>query len=278
MNEGVAWRAEIELAISGWRRGSAQLYAAGHGFFHQLIRSASPQAARALHDAGVRKPVALSPLHVDPVAGGVARGRLTVSAWDTGIVQLVDAALLGSLSMTGEVRGCPAIVTNVHAEPKTSLAKLIPTGEAPSSIMVLFASPTFFSIGRRLGRQHYGLLPLPELVVSSWLRSWRTASGPAFEIDTSESWLSDRIVIHEVRGLETRTVDGGKTALTGFEGKVRYAWCGPEPWGPALLAALARFARYCGTGAKTGYGFGMTTPFESTAGTSQPPEHHRQVT
>ncbi len=262
----IAWRGEVELAVTGWHHPPTTLHAVGHAFFLQLIRSASPAAAQLLHDAGVRKPLALSPLRIEPVANGMARGRLIVSAWEPEIVRLIGDALAGSLTLVKEIRGCPALVTGFRPEPELPLNRLLVLDRVPASVAVRFASPTFFSLGRRYGRQQYGLVPVPELVAGSWLKTWLAAGGEAFEAEISPGWLAERVVIHEIPHLTTETVDGGKTALTGFRGEVRYAWTGPEPWGRTLLAALARFAGYCGTGAKTGYGFGVTVPLGLSAG------------
>ncbi len=262
----IAWRAEVELAVTGWHHPPATLYAAGHAFFLQLIRSASPAAAQLLHDAGVRKPLALSPLRIEPVAKGMARGRLIVSAWEPEIVRLIDDALAGSLTLVKEIRGCPALVTGFRPEPELPLNRLLVLDRVPASVAVRFASPTFFSLGRRYGRQQYGLVPVPELVAGSWLKTWLAAGGEAFEAELSPGWLAERVTIHEIHNLRTVTVDGGKTALTGFCGDVRYAWTGPEPWGRTLLAALARFAGYSGTGAKTVAGFGVTVPLGLSTG------------
>lgn len=108
------------------------------------------------------------------------------------------------------------------------------------------------------GSHRYVLLPHPGLVVGSWLRAWcEVASAPVPEEDTT-AWLDRRVAIRAVDELRTQVVHADRTALTGFVGTVAYAWVGPEPWGPGLLRTLARFAAFCGTGAKTTQGFGQT--------------------
>lgn len=258
MPERTVWRAEIDLAVEGWRRPPTTLFAPAHALVQRLVRSVSPRTAQVLHDAGVRKPLAVSPLHIEPVASGLARGHLTLRVWDPTLADLLDEALARSLALTVGVQGRPAVVLDARSEPRIALARLLTADPVPVSVGVRFVSPTFFSLGRRFGRQQYGLLPLPELTVASWLRAWGGAGGEAFSATSGQGWLAERVVVRDVGSLTTVTVNGGKTALTGFQGDVRYAWVGPEPWGPRLLAALARFAEYCGTGAKTGYGFGVT--------------------
>lgn len=254
----VAWSCEFNLGIDRWFWGRQVLYAPAHALFFQILRSASPQAARLLHDIAARKPFAVSPLIIEPVTHDMARGSLSFRTWDRTLIALLEEAVDAILLFNGRIRESPAAVLAVKAGAAASLSQFLAPGSSETSPVVQFTSPTFFSLGRQLGLQRYGLLPEPELVVGSWLRRWIDAGGPDFGAELAPGWLGDRVAVRQITNLQTVTVNGGKTALTGFTGSVRFAWLGAESWGPALLSALASFAAFCGTGAKTTQGFGVT--------------------
>jgi CRISPR-associated endoribonuclease Cas6 len=252
------WRVRFCLAVERWWGKDRILYSPSHSLFFQLLSSGLGEAARLLHDARGRKPFALSPLRVS-LHSGVGVAEWTVSVWGP-LVSVMEDALEAALQFRGNVLDHEVVIVEARPDPKVAIADLGAAG-APASVEVEFLSPTFFSFGRRFGRQQYELLPLPELVVGSWVAAWRSAGGRFPTLVPEEGfreWLGERVAVRSIEGLHTVTADGVETALTGFLGTVRYAWIGPEPWGPGLLAALARFASYAGTGAKTGYGFGLT--------------------
>jgi len=75
--------------------------------------------------------------------------------------------------------------------------------------------------------------------------------------DTISSW-SDRIVVARYR-LETHILNFGSYQEVGFTGRCRYELDKNTPEEVAhALNALADFAFYCGTGAKTTMGMGQT--------------------
>ncbi|MBV9282964.1 MAG: CRISPR-associated endoribonuclease Cas6 [Chloroflexi bacterium] len=250
-------RLTFTLALESWRGPSRDLYGPGHALLLDLLRRGDAATAGEVHDADRRKPFALSRLHVEGIGQGAATAHLTVNLWDAGLAGTLERGLEAALEVRAWVRGASAILVRVDRSASAPLPA-IADGPEPRSIQVRFASPTFFSLGRRGGRQSYCLLPVPELVVRSWLRPWLEAGGVVPDDPLAPGWLADRVAIRRVRDLSTVAVDSVKTALTGFTGDVSYAWTGAEPWGPGLLDALARFAEYCGTGAKTGHGFGET--------------------
>lgn len=257
----------LTLAVEGWTAGERRLYQPGHALFLALLRHADPTAAAALHDGVARKPFALGPLHVVALPGGLGRGELTIRSWDDGLAALVERAGRAALDAPLSVVGHPAAVVSLASRETTTPAALLAAVEAarPRSVRVEFASPTLFGLGRYAdGSSRHGLLPEPGLVVASWLRAWTMAGGVTFGADPRPEWLAERVALLTA-AVQVVSVNAGKTALSGFVGTAAYAWRGPEAWGPALLAALARFAAYCGTGAKTAQGFGVTLPRDAGA-------------
>lgn len=252
----VVSRIRVRFAIGEWRRAGGPLYGPGHAVLLGILRHASPSMSEALHDANVRKPFALSPLTVQGRGNGLAEADLTINVWDIDLADRLSEALVGALDINTRVNRAPAVVTDVVVDPPVVLDNLLPD-RAPPCVRVRFDSPTFFSLGRRFGHQQYGLLPVPELVVRSWRRAWQSAGGPVADV-LDVPTMEDRVALWDVHSLQTQVVRGEKTALTGFTGSATYAWIGEEASDSPLLVALARFAEYCGTGAKTGHGFGRT--------------------
>lgn len=250
------WRVQLQFGLEQWRRPGGALYGPGHALLLRILQHTSPSISQTLHDANVRKPFALSPLIIRARGNGIAEADLSICMWDQRLADGLTEALAGALDIRVNVSGAPAVVTDVAVASPVALESMLPDRPSPS-VRVRFDSPTFFSLGRRAGHQQYGLLPVPELVVHSWLRAWRSAGGPV-DKPLDVSGLGERLALREVHNLESQVVRGEKTALTGFTGGINLTWIGDEAWGGALLTALSRFAEYCGTGAKTGHGFGRT--------------------
>lgn len=256
-----ARKIRVNLAIDGWRGGEHQLYGVGYAMTLALVRKMRPQYAATLHDQAQRKPFAISPLHVAAPIRQIARAELTICAWERGLGEVLAEAFQMASTEPLLVAGLPACVLSVEVdEPTTADDFLSSRVEArKSSVPVAFTSPTFFSLGRGVAIQHrYGLLPEPGMVVASWLRVWTASGGPAFGTVPRVDWIAERVTVRHASRFATVTVPWTKTALTGFIGEIAYEWVGPERWGSALLHGLVHFAEYCGTGAKTVYGFGQT--------------------
>lgn len=256
------WIREVRLrfAVERWSAGPVTIYSAGHGLLLNLLDQVDTGAAKALHDYQGRKAFALSPVEVTPRPGGLAEAEFRLATWDPELGELCREALARTIDRPirlGNHVGCTLDVADVRS---TLPEQLLISGVGGQSIRVTFTTPTFFSLGRTsVGRQHYGLLPVPELVVSSWLRAWVLAGGETFGIDVRPESLSQQVALWACDDVHTLTVSTSRTALSGFLGKATLAWIGTEAWGPDLLRALALFSTYCGTGAKTGHGFGRTS-------------------
>jgi len=119
-------------------------------------------------------------------------------------------------------------------------------------IELQFLSPTAF----RSGGKRNVVFPTPELVFGSYLNRWQ-AFSPLKLDDTISSWF-DSIVVARYR-LETRILNFGSYQEVGFTGRCRYELDKNTPEEVSFaFNALADFAFYCGTGAKTTMGMGQT--------------------
>lgn len=280
-------RMRLALAIERWPGDGAILYGAAQGFFLALVQMGEAETARRLHDSAGRKRFALSPIRVVSGQGNLARAELDVTVWDTTLAHVVEAGSATTLDTTLNVAGHPAHLLDVRVLARTTFAQLLDAprilarrsdplegiGAATRTsgnqntgrtvIWVRFTTPTLFSWGRgRDGHHRYNLLPAPELVVGSWLRAWNAGDGPSLPFHDEAEWLRERISIQAVRSLRTVTVHSGKSPLSGFVGEIALEWCGAQPGAHRTLRALAGFASYCGTGAKTAYGLGQTVTWQ----------------
>jgi len=275
-------RLRLTLAVQGWSGAGGPMYAAAHGAFLALLHAGDPAVAQRIHDEQGRRPFSLGPLRVTPSSSGLAEAELICGVWDDALAETFMLGASRALEEPLEIGGRHATVLNCETLEQTTFAGLLgsesgkvarepqaPTSHAQASdqLWLRFTTPTFFSFGRGLnGRHQYGVLPTPEQVVGSWLRAWGAATpAPSPLVDDAE-WLRERVRVQAMRDLRTVTASSGKTLLTGFVGEVALAWCGGSPGGSRALRALARFARFCGTGAKTGMGFGQTTLRETAHG------------
>ncbi|MBA7564492.1 hypothetical protein ES708_06155 [subsurface metagenome] len=119
-------------------------------------------------------------------------------------------------------------------------------------IELQFSSPTAF----RSGGKRNVVFPTPELVFGSYLNRWQ-AFSPVKLDDSISSWF-DRIVVARYK-LGTQILNFGSYQEVGFTGRCRYELNKNAPEEVAhALNALADFAFYCGTGAKTTMGMGQT--------------------
>jgi CRISPR-associated endoribonuclease Cas6 len=115
-----------------------------------------------------------------------------------------------------------------------------------------FLTPTVF----RSGGKRNNVFPEPALVFGSYWNKWQALS-PVKMDDALNSYF-EKISVTRYR-LETGIWDFGSYQEVGFSGTCRFEI---DPSIPddkkACINALADFAQFCGTGAKTTMGMGQT--------------------
>jgi len=236
-------------------------YEAAQGIVFALLRQADSVATTALHDANERKALSVGPVAVRSLAGGLARAELRLGAWEPRLVELIDAALESAVEAPLDLGGAPAVLLDWEAAGSWTVGEFLGM-PAPATVRVRFVSPTRFGFGRHPnGTTRAHLVPDPGPVVASWLRAWRLTGDRSLDwLPSSPEELGQAVALVEMRDMRTVTVAERTAALTGFVGECAYRWEGRETEGRQALATLARFAGVCGTGAKTGRGFGQTEP------------------
>lgn len=232
-----------------------------------MVRRSSPALAQRLHDAPAAKPFTLSPLHgkfaragpgVLITAGEIYTIRLTIledeifAAFLDSVLGLKGDALL---SLEGASFHLEEALTTPGSNPGVSCTSFeaICDGDRDGEIAVSFLSPTTF---RSAGKRNV-LFPQPGLVFGSLLARWNALSPvklPEWLKETAES----KVILSQYN-LRTRILHFPKYQEVGFEGVCHFLLGNSvDVETVQSLNALADFAFYCGTGAKTTMGMGQT--------------------
>ena len=208
-----------------------------------------------------------------------AETKLRLTLLDDALYPLVSQFFLQHLDGIPLLRlgQTPLLVSRVLATPESGepwagfarFADLLAAASASeTSWSVQFATPTSFKTG-----DADLPLPVPRLCFQSWLNSWDEHSHLPFFPDkaTRRAFLSDVVegyvsVTYSRLHLAQQPFyfDGVRTRAQGFVGTCRFA-VRPAKVAPQhrqLLATLARYSTYAGTGRKTTMGMGMSRYIE----------------
>jgi len=237
-----------------------------HALFLDIIRAVSPALAEKLHADTAIRPFTVSPLLGVELAGGV---KIQVRAGQRFLIRftfLDDTIRAVFTDAMQKQRGKNIMLDNVMFvldSVKTSHGNLsLCSSHDPVDLLnismpvrkisIRFFTPTAF---RSQGKRNV-IFPLPVLVFGSWYARWQNYAGTAVT-DLSPA------VFEEIRvsryALLTRAVRFVSYQEIGFEGDCVFELPRQISDEDArCLNALADFAFYCGTGAKTTMGMGQT--------------------
>jgi CRISPR-associated endoribonuclease Cas6 len=249
---------------------------AAHSLLLNLVRSADPSLAEALHeDDSAPRPFTTSTLmghfprkdgwpYLDPAQTYTL--RLTALRLDLAAL-LLENMQNGKLRTGGmlEVDRLPFTVEKVDAGQdapqhpwagaesyqELSAAYLLARTTPPKRISLVFASPTTF----KSGGKHIPL-PLPELVFGSLLERWNTTAPVTFPPE-ARRYASECMAIGHYK-LSSRIVSlksGGMRV--GAVGEATYTCLTYDRYWMSVVSVLAAFARYAGVGAATAMGLGQ---------------------
>lgn len=123
-------------------------------------------------------------------------------------------------------------------------------GQPSDALEVEFVSPTTFHSDVHLP------LPIPEMVLGSWLERWNRFSSAGLPREMGQLEQA-RLALSRYK-LETRAMHYDKAAWIGFAGRCRFRVLSDDEYWLRLCSLLADFAFFCGTGAKTSFGMGQT--------------------
>lgn len=245
-----------------------------HALFLSLIQQVNPSLSQKLHSPAPVKPFTVSPLQgpFRPVENAERPGislNSRSSYWMrfTTMSDEVSYTLLACLLTCG-----PDLTLRVQSAVFRVKEILIPTSTSSpwsgcatwddiasaakpvDSLTVRFYSPTTF-------RQSQGnsVQPLPQLVFGSWWDKWNALSPNPIYADREERNELLASVGITACEISTNMLDFGPFKQVGFVGTVQYNLSHLPTKARWWLNLLARFAFYCGTGAKTTMGMGQTS-------------------
>lgn len=237
-----------------------------YALFLDLLNQSSPRLAAELHKEGTNKPFTISPLmgRFKRTSGGIAVAagaecsiRITFLREDI-FAHFMDATYITAsrpLRLESAVFRLEQVCFNSRQSPHCrtgSYEELFYTAPAVPSVTLRFTSPTAF----RSGGKRNVLFPDPALVFTGYLRKWQYFSPVRLDEDLAGHIRQVTLARHRLR---TYILHFSGYQETGFEGECLFNL----PAGLCenklkMLNALADFAFYCGTGAKTTMGMGQT--------------------
>lgn len=242
-----------------------------HALFLNIIRSANPALAEKLHADESVKPFTVSTLIGKKDRKGA---RITISTQtafslrltflDTAVFShFIDGALKWGEKPV-EIAGLPFRVAEVVTAPRNGMQNafgsyrgILDNAGAARQLDMEFMTPTVF----RSGGKRNNVFPEPALVFRSYWNRWQALS-PIRMDDNLNSFL-DKINVTRYR-LETVIWDFGSYQEVGFSGACRFEIDRAFPEDKVTcINALADFAQFCGTGAKTTMGMGQTRRISS---------------
>ena len=242
-----------------------------YGLFLSLIRQSSPKMADELHGSDALKPFTISPLCGKFQRAGKSLKvidsseyfiRLTFLKGDV-FAYFMDAALKAArqpLRLESAIFHIDHVVLHHDDSPlchHQSYEELFSESAFQRKIRLRFLSPTAF----RSGSKRNVLFPEAPLVLGSYLSKWQYYSP--VKINESMSKVLPDIVVTRYK-LNTHILHFNAYQETGFEGDCTFEL--PADLDKAavkIINALADFAFYCGTGAKTTMGMGQTRRIDS---------------
>jgi CRISPR-associated endoribonuclease Cas6 len=218
-----------------------------HGLACALFEGdAAPEAAH----VGQDKPWSVSPLRSAP--GNSPDEWLLRAAW------LPDSAVPPQVLAADTLRVGHASCAVTEATRRRVTHAALTSLPAASQVTVEFTSPCYFS------RNGTGTtLPDPRLIVGSWRRRWNSSVPDGDPVAIAEdAWQeAHRLISLAEFDLRTQSRDSGHgQPRSGFVGTATLRTARGAPRATrAMIATLAAFAEFCGTGAQVTHGFGATS-------------------
>ncbi|MFN8525427.1 MAG: CRISPR system precrRNA processing endoribonuclease RAMP protein Cas6 [Chloroflexota bacterium] len=242
------------------------------------IQQDDPAASRWLHDSDGAAASTERPWTVSPIAGATRQHGHTllepdadhwarITALDENTVALIyrvlaplrcwDAAERSQaitldgveIALSAAPSGSPALPVR-----ETSYTELWHSTAPASVISVHWLTTTLFRQRRELTAA-----PGPVLVLGSWLRRWNAFAPRTLRMDSYAltEFVSRHVVVRD-ESLRFRREQLGRFEVRGFTGVQSWELRSGAEDLARQVAVLARYALYCGTGAKTALGLGQT--------------------
>lgn len=246
-----------------------------HAAFLNTVREADPELSEALHSSDEQvRPFTVSPLQgITGSTDGQVRlcpGRdywLRLTLLRPGIFERFMARFLRSGDRpTIRLGQAEMLIREILITPDahpwsgyTNWAALVEQAQPEPEITMQFFSPTAFGFGQMPWGKKTFVLPDPEPVFGSLLRSWNGLAPPPLHLDRDglQAYLVEHVVVKQIHRLETQMLRFNRSPQVGFVGRVTFGLMSHDDAARRLLNALADFAFYTGVGMKTTMGMGM---------------------
>ena len=126
-------------------------------------------------------------------------------------------------------------------------------------VVLDFVTPTAFGFGQKEWGKKIVVLPEPDLVFGSLLRTWNGLAPAPLRMEERAlmAYLEEHVVVKRIEGLRTRMLHFRRSPQVGFVGRVTYGLMGENEIARLQLNILADFAFYAGVGMKRTMGMGQ---------------------
>jgi CRISPR-associated endoribonuclease Cas6 len=251
-----------------------------HAAFLHTVRESDPALAEVLHmPAGKVRGRQVQPFTVSPLRGvPQARGRQVMLSpgQDYWLRFTVLYPPIFECFMARFLRGqgrpvirlgrAVLLIKEIRTTPGShpwagyaSWGQLAGEARPVEQVRLAFTSPTAFGFGRREWGNKVVVLPRPELVFGSLIRSWNTLAPPPLAIDRQAllAYVEEHVVVKRIAGLETRMQHFRRALQVGYIGRVTYGLMADDEVARCQLDALAQLTFYTGVGMKTTMGMGQ---------------------
>ena len=246
-----------------------------HAAFLGAVREADQDLADALHVPNARvRPFTVSPLRGTPRASD---GRVRLSPdrdcwlrftvlqapiYEQFMARFLQAGNRPVIRLGRAELLIREILTTPGAHPwsgYTTWAELVEQAGPEPEITLRFTSPTAFGFGQKEWGKKVVVLPNPEPVFGSLVRSWNHLAPPGLQVDRDalRTYAQEHIVAKQFGRLETQMLRFRRSPQVGFAGEVTYGLMAENDGTLRQLNALADFAFYAGVGMKTAMGMGQ---------------------
>jgi CRISPR-associated endoribonuclease Cas6 len=239
------------------------------GLIYDWLLMSDPEMASLLHKIEIPKPYAISPIF--PSGGGTGRLEITNLAPaldDLFIFGIQNTAMRGSvLKLGADAFSFTLSEAGFERIDYEKIAEGI-WDDSGFSFRMLTPTATHVSSEGRGDKPPRKTNPLPEpdCYFTYWLRKWNYYAPPELKLDTSAvtNMIRRNLAISKFRGgtqSEWLWEEKRRRPFIGFVGEVRFEVLKPKEVGQeglSVLAALARFADFSGTGVETTRGMGQT--------------------
>jgi CRISPR-associated endoribonuclease Cas6 len=245
-----------------------------HAAFLKTIQQVDAALAEVLHMPELtQRPFTVSPLQGTPPAH---RGRIRLRPGENYWLRFtilyppiferfMARFLQGKTRPTLRLGAAQLLIREILATPEghpwagyTDWQRLASVEPNPE-VVLEFTTPTAFSFGRQSWGQKIQVLPQPETVFGSLVRTWNNMAPLPLQLDRQalRTYLGEHAVVKRMAGIRTRMLRYRHAPQVGFVGCVTYGLMADNEIARVQLNALAGLAFYSGVGMKTTMGMGQ---------------------